>query len=177
MRPDALGRAANALHSASIHVLRRARMADRATGLSPERLSVLSVLAYAGPRTIGGLAELEAVSAPAISRIVSALERAGLAARSRTAGDAREVLVSTTDKGLRVVEKGRIGRLTIIADFLARLAPDELETIAGAATILLRAGNATDETSGDPPIKNRRAAKTGTGYRRVAARSAPAARR
>ena len=132
-----LARAANALHSASIHVLRRARAADRESGLTPERLSLLSVLVYAGARTIGALAAIEGVSAPAISRIVTALEASGLARRGRTK-DAREVTVAATARGRRLVEEGRRRRLMLIARELERFARSDLQKIRAVAEMLER---------------------------------------
>ncbi len=55
---------ADRLHSAAIHLLRRLRRTDEATGLSPARLSALSVVVYAGPRTLGELAGIEQVRPP-----------------------------------------------------------------------------------------------------------------
>lgn len=131
-----LTRAANALHSLSIHLLRRAREADRESGLSPERLSLLSILAYAGGQTVGRLAEMEQVSAPAISRIVSSLEKLGLAKRIRGEIDARAVMVEATEKGRRLVEKGRQRRLEIIAAELSRLNQRDIAALGKAAGIL-----------------------------------------
>lgn len=134
-------RAANALHSLSIHLLRRARAADKETGLSPERISLLSVLNFVGPQTVGALAEIEDVSAPAISRIVSALETLGLAKRERARADARQVLVCATAKGRRLVERGRRGRIEIIAEALAVLSPAELAEAVAIAEAIEKAGD------------------------------------
>lgn len=130
--------AANALHSLAIHLLRRARMADKETGLSPERLSLLSVVAYGGPSKIGVLAEAEGVSAPAISRIVTALEEAGLVTRARPPGDGREVLVAATAKGRKLMEKGRRRRIELIAEEFYGLSSRDFSTLMSAATILER---------------------------------------
>ena len=127
---------ANALHSLSIHLLRRAREADKQTDLSPERLSLLSILTYAGPQTINRLAEMEQVSAPAISRTVTALENASLTARKRDDNDARIVVVSATAKGKRLVEEGRRRRLDLVANELSRLPQKDLDTLSRVASIL-----------------------------------------
>lgn len=130
--------AANALHSLAIHLLRRARSADEETGLGPERLSLLSVVAYGGAKNIGALAEAEGVSAPAISRIVKSLEGAGLVARTRAPGDAREVIVAATVKGRKLMERGRRRRIELIAEELQGLSRRELSAITAAAAILDR---------------------------------------
>lgn len=127
---------ANALHSLSIHLLRRARVADRKSGLSPERLSLLSVLAYAGPQSVNRLAEIESVSPPAISRTVTSLESLGLALRKRSSKDARTVTVYATAKGRRLVEIGRRRRLEHIADELSQLSAGDLAALARVGRIL-----------------------------------------
>jgi len=138
LEDSATARAANALHSLAIHILRRARRADKETGLGPERLSLLSVLAFAGPRSVSGLAEIEGVSLPAISRIVSALEKLGLTLRERGRGDRRSVIVRATAKGRRLVERGRRRRVELIARGLCALSPQDLAVIEKAAAILER---------------------------------------
>ena len=101
-------RVANRLHSIAIHLLRRARREDRATGLTPERLSLLSVLVYAGPRMASQLAEIEMVSRPAITRTLNALEALELVRRERSTEDRRRLLVHATDRGRELMEAGRL---------------------------------------------------------------------
>ncbi len=48
---DAFG-IADRLHSAAIHLLRRVRKQDAASGEGPARLSALSVLVFGGPMTL-----------------------------------------------------------------------------------------------------------------------------
>lgn len=127
---------ANSLHSLCIQVLRQARTADADTGLSPQRLSVLSVLAFVGSRTIGELAVIEQVSRPAISTLVSALEADGLARRERPAGDARTVIVHVTAAGRKLLEKGRAGRLQLVSGRLAMLDSNQLDVVEEALKLL-----------------------------------------
>ncbi len=135
-----LTRTANAMHSFAIHLLRRAREADKQSGLSPERLSLLSVLTYAGPLTVTRLSELESVSLPAISRIVSALEQRGLVKRTRSREDARTVIINATSKGRRVMEKGRRRRLEIIADELSLLPRKDQQQLSRISDIVENLG-------------------------------------
>ncbi len=135
---------ANALHSLSIHLLRRARIADQESGLSPERLSLLSVLAYAGPRTINELSEIESVSAPAISRIVTALQSSGYVKRTRSESDARSVIVEATPKGRRLMESGRLRRLERIAEELSRLNKSDLALMQRASMAFAKLENPRD---------------------------------
>jgi DNA-binding MarR family transcriptional regulator len=127
---------ANRLHSIAIHLLRDARLADRETGLTPERLSLLSVLAYAGPKSISELAAIEMVSLPAITRIVNYLEKLGLAERDRTSDDGRVVRVVATRKGKKLMEEGRRRRVERIADQLTHLRMLQLMVVSEAAQVL-----------------------------------------
>ena len=128
--------AANRLHSAAIHLLRHARVADSDTGLTPERLSLMSVLVYSGPQTITALARIEMVSVPAITRTVNALAADGFAQRSPSRSDRRSVVVTATARGLRIMEKGRRGRLSRIAALLDQLSPNEMQQVNRASHIL-----------------------------------------
>ncbi|HEU0242165.1 MAG TPA: MarR family transcriptional regulator, partial [Micromonosporaceae bacterium] len=70
---------ANRLHSAAIHLLRAVSRADAESGLSPARLSALSVIVVRGPLTMTELAGIERVSPATITSTVSGLEAAGFA--------------------------------------------------------------------------------------------------
>src|SRR5437763_16991598 len=76
-RPDATV-IANRLLSAAIHLLRRVRKQDVASGEGPARLSALSVLVFGGAKTLGDLAAAEQVKPPTMSRIVAGLARSKL---------------------------------------------------------------------------------------------------
>lgn len=135
--PDtAVTRVANRLHSAAIHLLRSARVADRDSGLTPERLSLLSVIAFGGPRTLSELAIIEQVSLPAISRSAKGLEEAGLARRETPPGDRRQVRLHATRAGRRLLEAGRRRRLQHIAADLQGLDRGDLQQLERAAVIL-----------------------------------------
>ena len=130
---------ANELNTTAIHALRRARVADAATGLTPERLSLLSVLVFVGPMPMSRLAAAEGVSAPAITRIVSALEADGLVARRATPVDRRQVEVRATAKGRHVMEDGRRRRIEVLAEVLADVSTDELDAVSQALAVIRRA--------------------------------------
>jgi DNA-binding MarR family transcriptional regulator len=132
---------ADRLHSAAIHLLRRVRRLDLAMGLTPARLSVLSVLVFGGPKTLGELATAEQVSAPTITRLVAGLEREGLLTREADPDDHRIVRVATTPRAARLMHRGRQARVRDLAMSLATLSPDELKVL-GRATEILRDLNA-----------------------------------
>lgn len=82
------------------------------------------------------MAEAEQVSAPAITKLVSALEAAGLAQRERSTADRRVVIVSATPAGHRLLEQGRAARVRQIADLLNGADDRELATLRRAADII-----------------------------------------
>src|SRR5437879_13700761 len=84
---------ADLLNSAAIHLLRRAREEDKASGLSPARLSALSVVVFRGPLPLGELAAAEGVRPATMTGIVNGLERDGLARRRPHGADGRSVLI------------------------------------------------------------------------------------
>jgi hypothetical protein len=86
---DATRDAAAALNSGAIQLLRGMRAVDRESGLTPARLSALSVLVFGGPRGLGALARAEGVAGPTMTRIVDGLVAAGLAERRPHPADGR----------------------------------------------------------------------------------------
>lgn len=117
---------ADRLHSAAIHLLRRVRAQDAASGISPARLSALSVIVFAGPVSLQDLARAEQVRPPTMSRIVDALQSAGLARRRVNVQDRRAVLIEATRKGTAVLQQGRRRRVKFLAAHLARLSATQL---------------------------------------------------
>src|SRR5947209_13051879 len=131
---DANGRerdVANRLHSAAIHLLRRARRTDPLTGVSPAQLSALSVL-MGGPKTLGDLAAAEQVRPPTMSRLVGEMERAGVARKVSDRNDGRVVRVHATPKGLRALSRGRAMRIEAIERLMSELDPDDLSVVERA---------------------------------------------
>src|SRR3954452_22369666 len=91
---------ADHLHSAAIHLLRRVRRQDIATGEGPARLSALSVLVFGGPKTLGELAAAEQVKPPTMSRIVAGLARSKLVQITADPQDRRRMSIRPTPKGV-----------------------------------------------------------------------------
>lgn len=127
---------ANRLNSVAIHLLRRIARTDEQSGLTAERMSLLSVLVYGGDRTIGQLAEAERLTAPAITRTVSLLEEQGLVKRKRSATDRRVVTVRATAAGRRLMEAARARRIAGLAVDLEGLSKAELSLLNRATAIL-----------------------------------------
>ncbi len=127
---------ADRLHSAAIHLLRRVRKQDVATGEGPARLSALSVLVFGGPKTLGELAAAEQVKPPTMSRMVAGLARSRLIQITDDPHDARRMRIRATAKGARLLQKGRQLRIEYLASRLDRLSPQELADLGKAVEIL-----------------------------------------
>jgi DNA-binding MarR family transcriptional regulator len=127
---------ADRIHSAAIHILRRVRAEDRASGQSPPRLSALSVLVFAGPQTISRLAQIEQVKAPTMSRLLKDMEYAGLISRRQDKKDERKVWIKATKKGERVMWQGRERRVQALAKSLKGMGQDDRKLLRQAARLL-----------------------------------------
>jgi DNA-binding MarR family transcriptional regulator len=128
--------AASRLHSVAIHLLRRLRKQDAATGEGPARLSALSVLVFGGAKTLGELAAAEQVKPPTMSRIVAGLSRSKLVQIRRDRNDERRMQIRTTAKGRALLQRGRQRRIEYLAAHLESLEGNKLDILSAAAEIL-----------------------------------------
>src|SRR6201995_6084083 len=128
---------ADRLHGAAIRLLRHVRKEDAASGIPGAQLSVLSVLVFAGPQTLGALAAAEQVKPPTMSQLVAEMERKGLVARAPI--DRRSIRIAATEKGRRLMEAGRKRRLQRLTAALTLLPPEKLATLRDAAKIVAEA--------------------------------------
>ena len=135
-RPDAREALADKLHSTAIHLLRALRKEDDASGLSAPRLSALSVVVFGGPLTLGQLAAAEQVKPPTMTRIVTGLEKAGLAQRIGDVDDRRLTRIQATAKGREVLAAGRARRVEKLATAVRQLRASELAKLARGAQLL-----------------------------------------
>lgn len=134
--PEAL-EAADRLHSAAIHLLRRLRIRDLETGIGPAQLSALSVLVFGGgPRSLGELAEAEQVKPPTMSRIVDGLLQAKLVRRTTDKQDRRAVVIQATEKGIRIMQEGRQRRVDTLADAVRHLAEKDIAKLLEVAEVM-----------------------------------------
>jgi DNA-binding MarR family transcriptional regulator len=139
LNDEQLHAAAAALHSAAIRVLRMVRREDRHSGVSPPRLSALSVLVFAGPMSLAELAAAEDVRAPTMSRIVEGLVKEGLATREEDEANRRKVRIAATETGRTRLEAGRERRVRALTERLRKLADSEQRALARGVEVLERA--------------------------------------
>jgi DNA-binding MarR family transcriptional regulator len=132
--------AADRLHSAMIHLLRRLRIRDREVGVGPAQLSALSVLVFGGPKSLAELAEAEQVKAPTMSRIVASLLQAKLVRKRTDKQDRRAVVIQATEKGVRIMQEGRRRRVEALAAAVRGLAEKEIAQLLEAAQVMEQLG-------------------------------------
>jgi DNA-binding MarR family transcriptional regulator len=132
--------AADSMHSAAIHLLRRVREVDeKAMRISPARASALSVLVFGGARSLTELATAERVTTATMSKLVTAMEAEGLARRYPDVNDARAIRIEATAKGRRILERGRERRLELFEQLLADASDADIAAVQRGASVVERA--------------------------------------
>ena len=157
---------AQRLNSATVHLMRALRQGPSPNGLAAEHRSALGVVVFGGPISIGALARIERVGAPAMTKTVGVLERAGYVTRERDATDARVVNVRATRKARQVVLRGRDERVVRIGEALAVMGPGETVRLAAAIGTLERLVRDLETAGSDSrPTRNTRSRRGAGGGR------------
>jgi len=128
--------AADRVHSAAIHLLRGLRIRDRESGIGPAQLSALSVLVFAGPKSLAELAQAEQVKPPTMSRIAGALVRTKLVRMVTNDKDRRAVVIIPTSKGIALMQKARLRRVESLARAVDALDAAEVALLRNAAEMI-----------------------------------------
>jgi DNA-binding MarR family transcriptional regulator len=132
----ACGEIAALLNDQFSRLSRQLRNMDLPDGMTPERLSALSVIEKRGPISVTALADKEMVRPATMSRMVSALVDEGLVRRREDKTDGRGVLVSSTPKGRRTYRRAQQVRLQQFVEALNALTPDQLSAMRSLAAAL-----------------------------------------
>ena len=121
-------------------IMRLARQLRSQTvaGLSPSLISALVTIERTGPVTLGRLAALERVKPPSVTRMVAALEKAGLVHREADPQDRRIARLSLTAEGRRTVSRSRTRKTAYLARRLRDLDATDLESLRQALPVLER---------------------------------------
>ncbi|NUR81775.1 MAG: MarR family transcriptional regulator [Dermatophilaceae bacterium] len=126
----------NDIRLACMRISRRVRFeSDRE--LPPHQFSVLARLDDT-PRTNSELAEIEQVSAPSMKRTTSALVEAGYIARADDPTDGRQVILSLTPEGRKVLRRIRRHRDERLLARFETLTDEERELLQQAAAVLAK---------------------------------------
>ncbi len=123
------------LRIAVMRTSRRLRTEASGDAVSPGQYSVLAGVQQTS-MTLRQLADREHMQAPSMTRIVNALEAAGLVARKDHPTDGRQILVEITAAGLAALTDARTRRTAWLAQRVAALEPEERAVLRQAARIL-----------------------------------------
>ncbi|HEV7147329.1 MAG TPA: MarR family transcriptional regulator [Pedococcus sp.] len=136
LSPTAVTALAGELRLACMRISRRVRF-ESFDAVAPHQFSVLARL-DGTPRTPGELAEIERVSAPSMTRTVGGLVDRGLVERTDDPSDRRQVILSLTPAGTRLLKEIRRERDAWMSVRVGRLGPEEQRVLLEAAAILTR---------------------------------------
>lgn len=114
---------------------RRIRI-DGRESIPPLQLSALVTVEQHGPLRLSDLARREAVTAPTMSRVLTALDDQGMVVRTPDPQDARSVLITLSDLGGTRVAEVRSQRTALIARRLDRLDDDQRALLRAALPAL-----------------------------------------
>ncbi|TAL17935.1 MAG: MarR family transcriptional regulator [Frankiales bacterium] len=129
---------ASALRLAVMRLARRMRAERPESDLSLTQLSALAVLERQGPLTPRELAAAERIRPPSMTRVVAALEAAGLVTRTDHPTDGRQVLLAASPAGAALLREDRRRREAWLAQRLRDLDADDREVLRRAAAVLDR---------------------------------------
>ncbi len=116
------------------------RFRPAASGMGLGMRSALFALERSGPLRCGELARLEAVAAPTMTRMVSALAERGYVIRRPDPQDGRACLVEITQAGTQALARARQAYADRVEAVLRELRPGELDRVCGALNELVDAG-------------------------------------
>jgi DNA-binding MarR family transcriptional regulator len=125
-----------------MRLARRLRSQRADTSLSLSQIAALGSLDRHGPLTPGELAAHERVQPPSMTRVVAALEVAGMVTRTDHPTDRRQVLVAVSPEGRALLRDDRRRRDAWLAQRMRDLDPADLEVLRQAARVLDRLADA-----------------------------------
>jgi DNA-binding MarR family transcriptional regulator len=117
------------------------RMVPRGEELSLTAASTLRRLERSGPHRLCELYTPEGVTQPAMTQLITRLEKDGLAERGSDPADGRAVVVSITEAGRAAVAHRREARARVLSGLLQSLSPEERAAIVAALPALERLGD------------------------------------
>lgn len=107
-------------------------------GLTPSQSAILSSLDRRGPMSMSRLANVEAISRPSATGIVSRLIDKGLIVRSNDPEDRRSVIVAITPAASALLERRKQERTAFLALLIDSLSDEEQLVLAKAAELIER---------------------------------------
>jgi DNA-binding MarR family transcriptional regulator len=140
--PDSTSTPLNDLDAVGTLLVRTSRLARLLNRAGPRNLTrtesgLLDTLG-GGRHTINELAETEALTQPAVSKLVDRLERRELVARHRADHDARVVLVSITAAGSAALEEKAEHVRGVLRETLSELSDSDIAALLATGDVFER---------------------------------------
>ncbi|KNH21718.1 MarR family transcriptional regulator [Arthrobacter sp. ZBG10] len=124
------------LRTAVMRTSRRLRIEATGDAITPGQYTVLAHLNGNGPFTLRGLADLEHVQAPSMTRIVNALADQEFVSRQVHPDDGRQVNITITGAGRAVLAEAREQRTAWLAQRVAGLSDEDRGVLSRAAQLM-----------------------------------------
>jgi DNA-binding MarR family transcriptional regulator len=123
-------------------LLRRLRAETNPDGLTWSQTMALARLEKAGPMTTADLARAETVKPQSMGATLAELEAEGLVSRQPHPTDGRQVLFTLTGNGVEARIRRSAAKQKWLLEAMARLTPEERETLMSAVALIKRLGEA-----------------------------------
>ncbi len=121
-------------------LIRRLRSEVDSSGLTLSQLSALARLEQNGPMTTAELARAESMKPQSMKTILASLEEEGLVQREPHPTDGRQILFLLTRAGIDERQQRTVAKRAWLEAALARLDPDDMQTLAAAIPLIRRLG-------------------------------------
>lgn len=125
------------LSQSVVRLTRRLRQ-ERHSELTPTQLAVLGTLLTKGPMTPSGIAAHEHVQPPSMTRTINCLDELNLITRSPHPDDGRQIVVSVSAKGEKIIVAERARRDQWLACRFTELTAAERKLLRDATALLER---------------------------------------
>ena len=140
--PSSLEQAVTGLLLATGQLTRRLRAETNLRKLTWSQVAIMARLDGAGPMTTADLARAESVKPQTMGGTLAYMEEVGLVERHPHPTDGRQVLFALTAEGVEARRQTRIAKEEWLLRAMAKLDPDEQQTLISAIALIQRLGEA-----------------------------------
>jgi DNA-binding MarR family transcriptional regulator len=140
--PSSLEQAVTGLLLATGQLTRRLRAETNLRELTWSQVAIMARLDGAGPMTTADLARAESVKPQTMGGTLAYMEEVGLVERHPHPTDGRQVLFALTAEGVEARRQTRIAKEEWLLRAMAKLDPDEQQTLISAIALIQRLGEA-----------------------------------
>jgi DNA-binding MarR family transcriptional regulator len=126
------------LRPSLLRLQRVLRLQRTNAGLTLTQLSALGTVGSRGPLSAGDLAAAERVQPPSMTKVIAALEDAGLVQRQPHPSDKRQAIIAITSGGRQVLDAVRESGNVWLGEQLTKLSTDERDLLLRVVPVLDR---------------------------------------